>query len=260
MHDRPARTLPTLISGDAARPTTWSGGTCSIKLTSPRRRALTADCPGSRRISRMRLIPSFLAAAAGWADLAGRRHRSGRFLRSQQPGKLGRRAKGGGFSRQRRCRWVKDRRAAAARPDPLAATMHRKDRLLTRGRSRPVADHAAVETGVGRANRPQEPRSALERRMVEAKLQPRLVGDFDPVEKVGPAGLVPQRMRIGAIDQVAPDVNRRDRPRAVRPVEARPDLQDQSSAQIRRFNRLAASWPGLFPCRASSSSVTRIER
>ncbi len=73
--------------------------------------------------------------------------------------------------------------------------------------------------------------------MVEPELEPRFVGDFDAVEQVGPARLVPQRMRIGAIDQVAPDVDRRDRPRAVGPVEARPDLDDQATAQVRRFDR-----------------------
>ena len=235
---------PTLISGDAARRTTWSGGTCSIKLTSPRLRALDrglalrqpdfANALDRRSLGQRRLAPTLRGRApSGFAPKPARRRAS--------PGRPC-----SGLSCRRRSRRSQRRRAAAARRDRLAATMHTVQAISDQGAiGLRGAPGRRYRHGPGRPARAT--RAALERRVVEPELEPRLVGDVDPVEQVGPAGFVPERMRIGAVDQVAPHVDRRDRPRAVGPEKAGPDLDDQPTAQVGRFDR-RGELAGLFPC------------
>ena len=63
-----------------------------------------------------------------------------------------------------------------------------EDALLGRGRD------PAVDAGMRRADRPEQPAAHLQRRMVEPHLDAGLVPDLDPVEQVGPARLVGRRV------------------------------------------------------------------
>ena len=78
-----------------------------------------------------------------------------------------------------------------------------------------------VESGMGGRHRPQHPRPPLERGVIETELDLGLVHDLDTIKQIRPPRLVSQRVGIGAIDQVAPHIDRRDRARTVRPAESR---------------------------------------
>ena len=84
---------------------------------------------------------------------------------------------------------------------------------------------------------PVEPGAEPEQRPLQPDLDPGVVGRLHPVEQVGPAGLVARRVRVGAIDQAACDVGRRDRPRAVRPGDPRPEPDHQPPAQVGGLDR-----------------------
>ena len=169
---------PTWISGVSASEATWSGGTWSIIVTSPRRSAVTAASPWDSRISRTRRI-----FGVGVSD-AGRRSAD------------------------------RSSRSRSSRPSGLDWKQRYRPSVT---RTRSVAEVAIRPSmpGVRRADRPEQPAAGLQGRVVEPQLDAVLVADLDAIEQVGPARLVGRRVRVAALDQGLGDVGRR-RPAASR--------------------------------------------
>ena len=192
----------------------------------------------------MRLIASSLGTGSrlGRPSATGGRRRSSRKPARRQAWPIGRAR----AFRRRRSRRAECRRAAAARRDPSRAERSTKRPSVTSGRSGPVEVTRPSKPAWAGPTGPSSQDPPLSGEWLSRSSSASLVGDLDPVEQVGPPRVVPQRMGIGAIDQVAPHVDRRDRPRAVGPVKARPDLQNQATAQIGRFDR-RGKLAGLLP-------------
>ena len=149
---------PTWISGVSASEATWSGGTWSIMRDVP-----ATEC----RDRGQPLGQPDLAHAADLRDrLAGR------------PARLG-----GRSSPTSQLRWPSPVDCEAA-----IDAVGDEDAILGRD------GDAAVDPGVGRADRPEQPAARLQGGMVEPDLDAGLVAHLDPIEQVGPPRLVARRI------------------------------------------------------------------
>ena len=121
-------------------------------------------------------------------------------------------------------------RAVADRPAPL---VERRD--------------PAVRTGVGRADRFEEPRFGLHGRPGQLDFEPIVGGRLDPVEQVGPAGVEGRRRGHGSIGERPGHVERGDRPRTVGPARSELEADPQALAQLERLERRQELLAGLAP-------------
>ncbi len=121
--------------------------------------------------------------------------------------------------------------AVGARLEAAVDAVGDQDAVLRRGRD------PAVDPGVRRADRTEQPPARFQRRVVEPQLDAHLVADLDAVEQVGPARLVAGRVRVAALDQRVGHVDGGHRPRAVGPHRARLQFHEQPPAEVGRLDR-----------------------